>query len=392
MATGFNRTARSLAIDTPALALVLWALAAVLLGAWFAWFFLSRVTVYEVSQRARLEVRQSAHPVASAVASTVLVSRLALGRTVAAGETLVELDAGAETGRLREEQARLETYAPRLQSLQREMQDSRQALTQDQQAAQAAIAAARARAQEAAGAADFARETERRAREDQLAGGTAQVDVLRAGAEARRLAAARDALLADVRRLEGEALARSHQQQAHIETLQRAAAGLEGDQRTTRATLERLRQDVERLVVRAPVAGVLGEVAPLGAGSYVAAGQKLATIVPRGDLIIVAEFSPAAVLGRIRPGQQGRMQLDGFPWAEYGTLAARVASVGTEIREQRVRVELVPEPTAAVQAWLQHGLPGTIEVGIDQASPATLVLRAAGQWSRPAPPGAVPAS
>ena len=218
MATGFNRTARSLAIDTPALALVLWALAAVLLGAWFAWFFLSRVTVYEVSQRARLEVRQSAHPVASAVASTVLVSRLALGRTVAAGETLVELDAGAETGRLREEQARLETFAPRLQSLQREMQDSRQALTQDQQAAQAAIAAARARAQEAAGAADFARETERRAREDQLAGGTAQVDVLRAGAEARRLAAARDALLADVRRLEGEALLRLIEVRRALET------------------------------------------------------------------------------------------------------------------------------------------------------------------------------
>ena len=73
------------------------------------------------------------------------------------------------------------------------------------------------------------------------------------------------------------------------------------------------------------------------------------------------------------------MRLDGFPWAEYGTVAARVSRVATEIRDQRVRVEFTPEPSALARTYLQHGLPGAIEVGVGQASPATLVLRAVGQ-------------
>lgn len=379
MASGFERTTRSLAADTPVLALVLWAAAGLLLAVWFGWFLLSRVTVYEVSQRARVEVRQAGHPVASVLAGRVRASQLALGRQVQAGEVLVELDAENEQARLREESARLAGYAPRLLALQREIQASRQALAEEQQAAQAAVAAARARVREVQLAAEFARETERRVREDQLAGGAAQVDVLRAGAEARRLEAGRDVQLAEVRRLEGEARTRSQQQQVQIEALQRTLATLQGEQTTGQTTLARLRQDVERLQVRAPVAGVLGEVAALGAGGFVAPGQKLATIVPQGELIIVAEFSPAAVFGRIRAGQPARMRLDGFPWSQYGTLAARVHSVGTEIRDQRVRVEFQPAPDALQRSLLQHGLPGSVEVGIEQVSPATLVLRAAGQ-------------
>ncbi len=379
MASGFARTTRSLAGDTPAMALVLWMLAALLLAAWCGWFFLSQVTVYEVSQRARLEVHQSAHPVTAAVASKVHVNRMMLGREVLAGDLLVELDAGAEQSRLDEEQSRLAAYPPRLLSLQREIQAIQRALADDQQSFAAAVAAARARARDAGVAADFALEAERRTREDYLAGGASQADALRAGADARRLAAARDALLADIHRVEGDAQARGHQQQARIESLAGAAAALQGEQATTLATLARLRQDVERLAIRAPVGGVLGEVAPLVAGSFVAQGQKLATVVPRGELIIVAEFNPAAVLGRIQAGQAGRMRLDGFPWAEYGTVAARVSRVATEIRDQRVRVEFTPEPSALARTYLQHGLPGAIEVGVGQASPATLVLRAVGQ-------------
>ena len=46
-------------------------LAAVLLSAWAAWFFLARVTLYEVSAAARLEVSEAAHPVEAPVAGRV---------------------------------------------------------------------------------------------------------------------------------------------------------------------------------------------------------------------------------------------------------------------------------------------------------------------------------
>jgi len=99
--------------------------------------------------------------------------------------------------------------------------------------------------------------------------------------------------------------------------------------------------------------------------------------------MIVADFAPASAMGRVRPGQPGRMRLDGFPWAQFGSIEARVGRVATEIRDNQVRVEFVPSDPAigggnAVAGMMQHGLPGSIEVTIERASPALLVLRAAG--------------
>lgn len=110
----------------------------------------------------------------------------------------------------------------------------------------------------------------------------------------------------------------------------------------------------------------------------VAAGQKLATVVPAGELMVVAEFEPSAALGKVRPGQTARLRLDGFPWAQYGSLAATVTQVAGELREQRIRVELTPAAALPGAFALQHGLPGAVEVDIEQVAPAVLALRAAG--------------
>lgn len=118
---------------------------------------------------------------------------------------------------------------------------------------------------------------------------------------------------------------------------------------------------------------------PLQVGTYVAVGEKLGTVVPRSELRIVADFPPASVLGRIHPGQARRMRLDGFPWAQFGTIQAKVSRVGSEIRDNQVRVEFTPEIAEKSLILMQHGLPGAIEVSIEQISPAVMVLRASGQ-------------
>lgn len=79
------------------------------------------------------------------------------------------------------------------------------------------------------------------------------------------------------------------------------------------------------------------------------------------------------------------MRLEGFPWTQYGTIAAKVSRVASEIRDGQVRIEFNVEPPAGAQRWLQHGLPGSVEVSVEQVSPAVLVLRAAGQMLTPAP-------
>ena len=78
-------------------------------------------------------------------------------------------------------------------------------------------------------------------------------------------------------------------------------------------------------------------------------------------------------------GQSARIRLDGFPWTQFGSLTATVTQVAGEVRDGRVRVELVVHPTSDSRIPMEHGLPGTVEVEIERVSPATLVLRAAGK-------------
>src|SRR5262249_58464419 len=89
----------------------------------------------------------------------------------------------------------------------------------------------------------------------------------------------------------------------------------------------------DRYVGRAPASGRLGEAAVLRAGSVIQPGQRLGVIVPSGRLIAVAQFAPSSAIGRVRPGQQARLRLDGLPWAQYGTVDASVPRVANEIRD-----------------------------------------------------------
>jgi membrane fusion protein, adhesin transport system len=381
VASQFSRTSRSLAKDTSALAMITWLFALVVLIGWLSWFVFGRVTVYEQSRNARLEAQQSAHPVAALVANKIASNTLTLGQEVQQGEVLIRLDASREELRLREELSRLEAIEPKIASLKREMAALEQASQEDQRAAVTAAQGARFRSQEASAAVVFAKDNERRLKDESVAGSVAAIDALRASAETEKLSATRDALVSDIQRLQNDAQARAHLQQAQIENLTRSVIALEGERTTAAASVARLRQDIDELTVRAPVSGTIGDLVPLRNGAFVAAGQKLATVIPRGGWLIVADFQPAAVLGRIQPGQRGRMRLDGFPWSEFGTLEARVVRVASELRDGLVRVEFTPELPLGSRLVLQHGLPGTIEVSLEQASPAVLVLRAIGHLS-----------
>jgi membrane fusion protein (multidrug efflux system) len=375
----FSHTTRALARDSSGPALAAYALVGVALAAWLGWFFFGRVTVVEVSHEARLEVQQAAHALNAPVAGQLIRQAPPLGTEVRQGDVVLELDATALQLRLREEGSRREGLLAQVQALQQEILAREQAALQDRQAATAAVQGAELRAEEAGAAAHFAQDNERRLRAESEAGGVARVDALQAAADARRLASAQGALAADARRMAADGQTRISQQRAQVENLQRTLAGLQAEAATAATLLERLALEVDHHKVRAPVAGRIGEVAPLHAGETVAVGQKLVTIIPAGELIAVAEFDPAAVLGRVRPGQSAELRLDGFPWAQYGSVPATVTRVAGEIRDKHIRVEFAPHAGWPAGVQVQHGLPGTMEVTLEQVAPAVMVLRAAGQ-------------
>jgi membrane fusion protein (multidrug efflux system) len=152
---------------------------------------------------------------------------------------------------------------------------------------------------------------------------------------------------------------------------------LEGLRAAAVSTVALSEREAERRRIRAPVSGRLGEVIPIQVGAVIREGDRVASIVPDGHVRAVAEFA-APALGRLRPGQPARVRLDGFPWMQYGYVAAAVRSVASETRSQTVRVEFDVRRDAGSSIPLEHGMPGAVEVEVERVPPLTLILRALG--------------
>jgi multidrug resistance efflux pump len=380
MASAFSRSVRSLEADNSQRSYLGIALAASLLTAWILWFFLAHVSVYAVTNKADLEVDRAAHPVESVVIGRVVATHMVLDQEVKAGDVLVELDSGTQQFQLTEEKTRLAGADPQIRSREEQIASEEQALVQDQQASKDALEEARAHYSEAEGAAQFAQAEAERVRKMYTAGVIAELDLNRSVADAQQRRAAADSLHYAVVRLEGEQHARTNERKAHIEQLMGELNKLRGDKATAGVTIQGLEEEVGRRWIRAPIDGRLGEVAPLRVGTVVHEGEKLAAVILTGKLRVVANFDPPVALGRVRPGQHARLRLEGFPWAEYGSVGATVTNVASEIRDGTIRVEMALDSHSDSRIPLQHGLPGSVEVDIETLSPASLVLRQAGSW------------
>jgi Multidrug resistance efflux pump len=348
-----------------------------LLGAWVAWFFLARVTLYEVTDTARLE--NVVYPVESSILGRVVATQLVLGQEVQASDVLVELDAKAQRLQLKEEQVQLATLPAQLNALRDEIKLEEQALREERQATRLALDEARARYREAEATMRFAEEEAKRLTRLHASGVVAELDLLRARAEVQKRLAAANTLHFAVGRLDWDQRTKESERKTRLEQLKREITQLEGQIATAAVTIKRLEYEIEQHLIRAPMTGRLEEIANVEIGAVVSKGDKIGAVVPQGKLKAIAYFLPQAALGRIRPGQHARLRLYGFPWTQYGSISATVMGVASEARDGRVRVELTIHPNPVSPIPFQHGLPGTVEVEVDHVSPATLVLRVAGR-------------
>jgi membrane fusion protein (multidrug efflux system) len=240
MAVAFAQSMHALAADRGRWSLPGLLLVGALLGGWGAWFVGARVTIYESSQMARLEVDQAGHPVATTVAGRIVTTHLAVGRAVQAGEVLAALD--AEAPRLQHEEARARLAALTAQRLasQQEIRAVQAAQQDERQATRVALDEARARHREADVVAWAAAEqADIYARLD-ARGLASRLNLLRTRADADQKRAAADALRLAVSRLESDQRTKDSDRTARLTQFQREVTRLDGDIRTAEATLARL--------------------------------------------------------------------------------------------------------------------------------------------------------
>lgn len=347
---------------------------------WAAWFLLAEVSVYAVSSEARLEVERAAYPVDAPVDGRLVAVHAVLGRPVKEGELLFELDAEDSRRGLAEQTAAAEALASEIELLEGELETARQALTSSRREAGSARDEQRELVVAASAAAELARSEAERLERLHAEALVSDSALSQARSEARQKEAALAALDHAGERLRLELVREEEERRGALERLRRELRSLQGERSVSAARVERARHQLELFYVRAPAAGRLAELADLKPGSWLGEGTKLATVVPDGGVRAVALFAPAQALGRVKPGQPARLTLEGFPWAQYGAVGARVGRVSGEVRDGLVRVELVVEADGGgFRGPLRHGLPGTAEVEVERVSPAALVLRNVGK-------------
>lgn len=136
--------------------------------------------------------------------------------------------------------------------------------------------------------------------------------------------------------------------QALIEQSERRLAQITADYRRQLQTerveaatqAERARQElakhehrVELLELRAPQPGVVKDLATHTAGTVVAPGTILMTLVPEGDKLVAEVWVSNQDVGFVRPGQEARLKLAAFQFQKYGLVEGRVLHVNADATE-----------------------------------------------------------
>ena len=153
---------------------------------------------------------------------------------------------------------------------------------------------------------------------------------------------------------------------SRVLALQRQVAEVEKESAGIASRIVLAEQELERAILRAPVAGRVLDMQVSSPGVVIAPGAKLMDIVPDGDrLVIEGRLSPNQI-ENVKPGMPAKVWLTALSWRDQRPLSARLAWVSADSMEDKrtgqpyftARVELEKATADLVRsgAVLQAGM------------------------------------
>lgn len=129
---------------------------------------------------------------------------------------------------------------------------------------------------------------------------------------------------------------------------------------------KRLLEEKTLAIIRAPVAGTVQGLVGLAEGTYVLPGQLLGHVSPDDRLVVEAYVLPRDI-GLVRTGQVVRMQIDAYPYTQWGLLDGEVESVaadsGADPNSNEAAYKIVIRPTATA-LLSRNGMRGELRKGM----------------------------
>jgi membrane fusion protein (multidrug efflux system) len=357
------------------------------IGGLVTWAIVAEVPIVKVSSQGRIEPHNAVYRIEPPSAGRVVRSLLNLDEDIKEGDLLIEFDTHAEQLELEQSKATAAALEQELVVIREQIANKKGEASATGQVDEVAIKEAIEKEQEIAPRHKLAQERAELALKSP-SGSISELEKLERATDVDALGFAKTAQSLAISRLKHEQTVKGQTLTAQLLGLKREELRNEGQLRELKVAISRLDYQIERKHYRAPASGHLVDVAELGAGAFIADGQRLGTIVANDAEVRVRARFPKEVVGMIQPGQIAQLKLDGYPWTIYGTVPARVTRVGTEpglvatpeAIPGTVRVELDIETPADSRIQLHHGMTATVEVEVARVSPIGLLMRAIGEW------------
>ncbi|MEO7732452.1 MAG: HlyD family efflux transporter periplasmic adaptor subunit [Kofleriaceae bacterium] len=357
------------------------------IGGFVSWAVIARVPVMKVSSQGRIEPHNAVYRLEPQGAGRVVRSMLNLDEMVKEGDLLIEFDTRTERLELDQSKATTAAAEQELAVIRDQVANKKEELAASNLVDEVAVREAEEREGELV---PRRRLAEQRA---QLAatsptGSVSEIEKLERRTDVDAVDHASKAQSLAIIRIRREQAVRRQTLAAALLGLKREELRVEGQLRELKVTTSRLEYQIEKKHYRAPASGRLVDVVELGAGAFIAEGQRLGTILAIDAEVRVRARFPKEMVGMIQPGQTAQLKLDGYPWTIYGTVPAKVTRVGTEpgisatpeAIPGTVRVELDIAGPGDSRIQLKHGLTATVEIEVARVSPVALLMRAIGEW------------
>lgn len=95
-------------------------------------------------------------------------------------------------------------------------------------------------------------------------------------------------------------------------------------------SIKRERALMRNLVVRAPVAGIIQDLAVTGSGQSVGSNQPLMKLVPTGGGLVITAKVANKDIGYVREALPARIKVQAYDFLRYGTLDGTIARVAAD--------------------------------------------------------------
>jgi HlyD family secretion protein len=127
---------------------------------------------------------------------------------------------------------------------------------------------------------------------------------------------------------------------------------------------KRMLEEMTYATVRAPAGGTVQGFLGYAEGGWLVAGQSLGYVSPDAGLLVETAVLPKDI-GLIQAGQTARLQIDAFPYTQWGLLDARVEQIAGDatLNGQQLYFRVLLKPQKDIMR-LRNGVEGTLRKGM----------------------------